>query len=307
VRQAQYERVLVGFDTADDAAVIDLGDGRALVQTIDFFTPIVDDAEAFGAIAAANALSDVYAMGGLPLCALSVVGFPLERLGRETLQAILAGAVRVLEEASTPLVGGHSIDDPEPKFGLAVTGTVDVERMLTNAGAVDGDALVLTKPLGTGAVATAAKRGDVQADLLTQAVEVMSTLNAHASMCAVAAGAHAAADVTGFGLLGHLHAIARESGLTAELTGAAVPALPGVERLLASGQGISGGTRRTAEWAAGFTTFSAHIPTWRRWLLADATTSGGLIVAVSPERAAELPGPVIGRMVSGTAGAIRVG
>jgi selenide,water dikinase len=300
------ERVLVGIETGDDAAVVDLGGGRALVQTIDFFTPIVDDPRAFGAIAAANALSDVYAMGGTPLCALSVVGFPLERLGGEVLRAILDGALGVLAQAGAPLVGGHSIDDPEPKFGLAVTGVVDPRRMLTNAGAREGDTLVLTKPLGTGVAATLAQRGEAPRELLARAIETMSALNAHAGACALAAAAHAVADVTGFGLLGHLHAIARESGLAAELHAAAVPALAGVEEPLARGAGISGGTRRTAEWAAGFTSFAPAVPAWRRWLLADATTSGGLIVAVAPERAGELPGPTIGRMAGGPAGTIRV-
>jgi selenide,water dikinase len=300
------ERVLVGIETGDDAAVIDLGGGRALVQTVDFFTPIVDDPRAFGAIAAANALSDVYAMGGTPLSALSIVGFPLERLGAAVLRAILDGALGVLAQAGAPLVGGHSIDDPEPKFGLAVTGLVDPRRMLTNAGAREGDALVLTKPLGTGVVATLAKQGEVGEELLARAIEVMSALNARAGACALEARAHAAADVTGFGLLGHLHAIARESHLAAELDAAAVPALAGVEEPLACERGISGGTRRTAEWAASFTRFAPEVPAWRRWLLADATTSGGLIVAVEPERAGALPGPVIGRIAAGPAGTIRV-
>ncbi|HWX46039.1 MAG TPA: selenide, water dikinase SelD [Solirubrobacteraceae bacterium] len=305
------ERVLVGIRTGDDAAVVRLGDRAeigqlALVQTVDFFTPIVDDPRAFGAIAAANALSDVYAMGGTPLSALSIVGFPLERLGGEVLRAILDGALGVLAEAGALLVGGHSIDDPEPKFGLAVTGTIDPARMLSNSGAREGDAIVLTKPLGTGAIATVAKHGEVSEELLARAIEVMSALNEHASRCALAAGAHAAADVTGFGLLGHLHAIARESGLAAEVNAAAVPALPGAAELLQYERGVSGGTRRTAQWAAAFTSFAADVPAWRRWLLADATTSGGLLVAVPPDRASELPGPVIGRMAAGPAGAIQV-
>ncbi len=302
----QDERVLVGIGAADDAAVISLGDGKALVQTLDFFTPIVDDPVAFGAIAAANALSDVYAMGGVPLSALGIVAFPLQRLGGELLSCILGGAIGVLEEAETPLVGGHSIEDPEPKFGLAVTGTVDPHRMLRNDGARDGDALVLTKPLGTGVIATMAKHGEVSEELLRKAIEVMSTLNAHASTCALAAGARAAVDLTGFGLLGHLHALARQSGLSAVLSASAVPVLDGVETLLCSEAAISGGTRRTAAWAAGFTSFAEEVPQWRRWLLADATTSGGLIVAVAPQHAEQLPGCVIGRMQAGPAGAIAV-
>src|SRR5665213_2998328 len=285
------EPVRVGTQTADDAAVIRLSDELALVQTVDFFTPIVDDPHAFGAIAAANALSDVYAMGGTPLSALSILAFPLERLGSEILKSILDGALRVLNEAETPLVGGHSIEDPEPKFGLAVTGTIDPDHMLANSGARDGDALVLTKPLGTGAIATMAKHGEVSPELLAQAIEVMSTLNRTASACALKAGANSAADVTGFGLLGHLHAIARESGLCAEVSAEAVPALPGVKQLLAREEAISGGTRRVADWAATFTNFNPDVADWQRWLLADATTSGGLIVAVPAGRASEIPGP----------------
>jgi selenide,water dikinase len=300
------ERVLVGVETADDAAVIRLSDELALVQTVDFFTPIVDDPGAFGAIAAANALSDVYAMGGTPLSALSILAFPLERLGREILRSILDGALRVLREAETPLVGGHSIEDPEPKFGLAVTGTIDPDRMLANSGAKDGDALVLTKPLGTGAIATMAKHGEVPPGLLARAVEVMSMLNRGASSCALEAGAHAAADVTGFGLLGHLHAIARESALCAEVSIEAVPALPGVAQLLARDEAISSGTRRVADWAATFTNFSPDVADWQRWLLADATTSGGLIVAVPADRASEIPGQVFGRLINGPAGIINV-
>jgi selenide,water dikinase len=300
------DRLLVGIATADDAAVIRLSDELALVQTVDFFTPIVDDPHAFGAIAAANALSDVYAMGGTPLSALSILAFPLQRLGGEILRAILDGALGVLEEADTLLAGGHSIEDPEPKFGLAVTGTIDPGRILANSGAKPGDALVLTKPLGTGAIATMAKHGEVPEPLLERAIEVMSTLNRDASASALAAGAHAAADVTGFGLLGHLHAIARESGLLAEVTAAAVPALPGVTELLADEDAISGGTRRVADWAAKFTNFAADVADWQRWLLADATTSGGLIVAVPPQRAGEIPGQVFGRLVTGPAGIINV-
>jgi len=301
------ERVLVGIDTADDAAAIRIGDDLALVQTVDFFTPIVDDPHAFGAIAAANALSDVYAMGGTPLSALSILAFPLERLGGQILRSILDGALEVLSEAHTPLVGGHSIEDPEPKFGLAVTGTVDPARMLANSGGRDGDALVLTKPLGTGAIATMAKHGEVAPELLARAVEVMTTLNRTASSCALNARAHAAADVTGFGLLGHLHAIARESGLCAHVSAEAVPVLPGVAELLADEAAISGGTRRVAEWAATFTRFSPNVAGWQRWLLADATTSGGLIVALPADRASEVPGQVFGSLLSGAAGIINVG
>lgn len=304
--KAADERVLVGIDAGDDAAVVRLDDRRALVQTIDFFTPIVDDPGAFGAIAAANALSDVYAMGASPISALAMLAVPLPRLGIAVVRAILDGALGVLDEAGAALVGGHSIEDPEPKFGLAVTGVVDPGRLLANDAARDGDALVLTKPLGTGAVATMAKHGQVPERLLGGAIEVMRALNADASARALAAGARAAVDVTGFGLLGHLHALALASGLGAEVDAEAVPALEGAERLFGTDAAISGGTRGNARWAARFTRFADRVPRWRRWLIADATTSGGLLVAIEPRRAGELPGAVIGRMRAAPAGTIEV-
>jgi selenide,water dikinase len=299
-------RLLVGSATGDDAAVFRLSEELALVQTIDFFTPIVDDPYDFGRIAAANALSDVYAMGGRPLTAMNVVAFPLERLGGDVLRELLRGGLDVVTAAGAALVGGHSIDDAEPKYGLAVTGTVDPRALVTNAGARAGDALVLTKPLGVGAIVTARKRGEAGDDLLAAAVEVMAALNDVAAQAAVAAGAHAMTDVTGFGLLGHLRNIARESGLAAEIAAAAVPAIPGVEALLEADDGVSGGSRRNAEYADGFTTFAPGVPAWRRRLLADATTSGGLLVAVARDAAGAVPGPVVGRMVEGEPGAIAV-
>jgi selenide,water dikinase len=299
------ERVLVGFATADDAAVVRVSEDLALVQTVDFFTPVVDDPVDFGAIAATNALSDVYAMGGRPISALSIVAFPLEQLGGGVLRAVMEGALQTLGEAGVPLVGGHSIDDSEPKFGLAVTGLVDPRHILGNAAARPGDALVLTKPLGTGAIVTHAQRtGD--GDALPAAIAVMRTLNDGAGRQARDVGAHAATDVTGFGLLGHVHGLARESGVAVELDAASVPALDGASTLLEAGDGISGGTRRNAQWADGFTTFAASVPAWRRWLLADATTSGGLVVALEAAAAAGVVGTVIGRVVDGRPGTIRV-
>jgi selenide,water dikinase len=300
------DRVLVGFDSADDAAVVTIAPGLGLVQTVDFFTPIVDDPTGFGAIAAANALSDVYAMGGQPISALSLVGFPLQQLGGRVLRSIMQGAIDTLEEAGVPLVGGHSIDDPEPKFGLAVTGTVDPERVLRNGGARVGDRVVLTKPLGTGVIAAEAQRGHADPRLLAAAVQVMRRLNAAASREALAADAHAATDVTGFGLLGHLHGMARESAVAIVVQADAVPALAGVQQLLAAEAGISGGTRRNAAWAESFARFDGGVPDWRRWLLNDATTSGGLAVAVPDGREAEVTGAVIGRVVDGPAGTIHV-
>jgi selenide,water dikinase len=303
---AEDARVLVGSATADDAAVFQLRPDLALVQTVDFFTPIVDDPYDFGRIAAANAISDVYAMGGTPLTALNLVAFPLETLGGDVLRAILEGGLAVAGEAGCAIVGGHSIDDAEPKYGLAVTGVVDPRRMLTNAGARAGDALVLTKPLGVGVISTAHKRGRASAELLRGAVEVMSDLNAQASRAALAAGAHAATDVTGFGLLGHLHSLALQSGLAAEVDSQSLPHLEGVPELLEDGQGLSGGSRRNLAYAERFTAFAPGVAPWRRWLASDATTSGGLLIALGPERAQELPGTTVGRIVPGDPGALLV-
>jgi selenide,water dikinase len=299
-------RVLVGSATADDAAVFQLTDDLALVQTVDFFTPICDDAYDFGRIAAANAISDVYAMGGVPLTALNIVAFPLERLGAEVLRSVLEGGLAVAREAGCTIVGGHSIDDAEPKYGLAVTGTVDPRRMLTNAAAREGDALVLTKPLGVGVLSTAHKRGLASAQQLACAVELMSALNASASRAAVAAGARAATDITGFGLLGHLHSLALQSGVAAEVDSRGIPFLDGVQKLLEQEQGLSGGTRRNLAYAERFSKFADDVPTWRRWLACDATTSGGLLIAVAAERAAAIPGATVGRIVAGEPGAVRV-
>ena len=298
--------VLVGPGTADDAGVYRLSDELALVQTVDFFTPIVDDPYDFGRVAATNALSDIYAMGATPLTALNLVAFSLEQLGGEVLAEILAGGAAVAREAGVSIVGGHSIDDAEPKYGLAVTGTVHPDRLLTNAGGRAGDALVLTKPLGAGAVATAAKRGLAGNGLVARAVAVMTELNREAAAAARSAGAHALTDVTGFGLLGHLHELAQASGLAAELWANAVPAIDGVIELLEDAEAVSGGSRRNAEYAAEFTRFDDGIAASRRRLVHDAMTSGGLLVAVPAERAESLPGSIVGRLVEGAPGAISV-
>jgi selenide,water dikinase len=298
--------VLVGFGTSDDAGVYKVRDDLAIVQTVDFFTPIVDDPFDFGRIAAANALSDVYAMGATPLSALNLVAFSLQELGEDVLVSILRGGAAVAAEAEVAIVGGHSIEDAEPKFGMAVTGVVHPDEVITNSGARAGDALVLTKPLGAGAVSTAVKRG-LPAPL-EEAVAVMASLNRDAAAAARRAGAHAMTDVTGFGLLGHLRELALGSGVAAELDAVAVPAIAGVVELLADEDeaAIAGGTRRNRAHAEGFTTFASWVPAARRWLVCDAMTSGGLLVAVPPERAAGIPGPVIGRLVDGPAGQIAV-
>jgi selenide, water dikinase len=298
--------VLVGPATADDAGVYRLRDDLALVQTVDFFTPIVDDPYDFGRIAAANAISDVYAMGARPLTALNLVAFSLEELGPDVLREVLRGGADVAREAGAAVIGGHSIEDREPKYGLAVTGVAHPDELLTNAGGRAGDALVLTKPLGAGAISTAAKRGEASASLVAAAVAVMTSLNAAAAAAALAAGAHAATDVTGFGLLGHLRELACASGVAAEVSAAAAPFIPGALELLAGQGAVSGGLRRNASHAASFATFDQAVPPELRRLLSDPMTSGGLLVALDPGRAAEVPGPVIGRLQNGAPGEITV-
>jgi selenide,water dikinase len=299
--------VLVGFQTSDDAGVYRLRDDLALVQTVDFFTPIVDDPFDFGRIAATNALSDVYAMGATPVSALNLVAFSLADLGEEPLLEILRGAAAVAAEAGVAIVGGHSIEDSEPKFGMAVTGVVHPDEVLTNAGGRAGDVLVLTKPLGAGAVATALKRGLPGAPL-EAAVEAMCRLNRDAALAAREARAHAMTDVTGFGLLGHLGELARASGLAAEVRAQAVPAIEGVLELLDDPQerAIAGWTRRNRAHAEEFSSFAPSVSQARRWLVCDAMTSGGLLVAAPPEHAGRVPGPVIGRLLDGPAGTISV-
>lgn len=301
------ENVLVGFDTSDDAGVYRLREDLAIVQTVDFFTPIVDDPFDFGRIAATNALSDVYAMGATPVTALNLVAFSLQELGGEVLTEILRGAAEVAAEAGVAILGGHSIEDAEPKFGLAVTGVVHPDEVITNGGGRAGDTLVLTKPLGAGVVSTALKRGVADAPL-EQTVRVMTTLNRDAAAAARAAGVHAMTDVTGFGLLGHLHELAMASGLAAEIDAGAVPAIPGVLELLSSGddRAIAGGTRRNREHAERFTEYAPDVLEAHRWLVSDAMTSGGLLVALLAADAAEVPGAAIGSLVDGPPGSIRV-
>ena len=302
-------RVLVATGTADDAGVVRVRDDLALVQTVDFFTPIVDDPYWFGRIAAANALSDVYAMGGEPLSALNLVAFPLESLGGEVLRAILRGGHDAVAEAGASIVGGHSIDDPEPKYGLAVTGTVHPDEVLTNAGGRPGDALVLTKPLGVGAITTAIKRGHVDDPaLLEAATRTMAALNASAAVAARGGGARALTDVTGFGLVGHLHELASASGCAAEVDAANVPALAGVLALLESDEGVAvaGGSSRNRAYAEErFAQFSASVPEAVRRLVCDATTSGGLLAAI-PSGGDTSFGTVVGELVEGPAGSISV-
>ena len=298
--------LLVGTQTSDDAGVYRLRDDLALVQTADFFTPIVDDPDAFGRIAATNALSDVYAMGGRPVSALNLVAWSVEDLGAEMLGEVLRGGHDVVAAAGAVIVGGHTIDDPEPKYGLAVTGVVDPAEVITNAGGRAGDVLVLTKPVGAGAVTTALKKGLASDDALTAAVEVMTELNAVAAEAARAAGAHAMTDVTGFGLLGHLHELSLAGGVAALVEADAVPVITGVLELLADDRAIAGGSRNNRRYAEEFASFAAGVDEVHQRLMTDAMTSGGLLVAVDPGRAGEVPGPVIGRLIDGEPGAITV-
>lgn len=308
-------RILVDASSRDDAAVFQLSPERALVATVDFFTPIVDDAYDFGRIAATNAFSDVYAMGGAPLFALNLVGWPRDRLPFELLGEVLRGGTDVAQAAGAFVLGGHSVDDPEPKYGMVVIGEVHPDRIVTNAGARPGDVLVLTKPIGTGIITTALKRDLVDAASLAGAVQAMTTLNAAASRAMQAVGVHAATDITGFGLLGHLHSLLRASGVAATLDAARVPVIDGTRALLARGA-VPGGTKRNLQSVAGAVRFAATIPEPEQLLLADAQTSGGLLMALPRERVERLdqalareglpPAPVIGAITAGEAGTIDV-
>jgi selenium donor protein len=307
--------VLVAAETSDDAAVYRLGPDLAVVQTVDFFTPIADDPFDFGAISAANSLSDVYAMGARPLFALSVVGFPSRRLPLRVLERILEGAAEVAAEAGISIVGGHTVDDTEPKFGLAVTGIVHPDRLMRNSTARAGDELVLTKPVGTGILATAVKRGLVDEAVSRRLVATMRRLNKAAAEAMEETGAHACTDVTGFGLLGHLREMAAGSGLDAELEAGAVPVLEPA-RELAAADVVPGGTLENLDHVSPFVDWSPGLSRVDQQLLADAQTSGGLLIAVPPDRTGALlaalrargvtESRMIGRFAAAGTGRIRV-
>ena len=279
--------LVVGLDDGDDAAVVRLPGGQGLVLTTDFFTPVVDDAFTFGRIAAANALSDVYAMGGTPVVAVNLLGWPRDVLPMELAAEVLRGGLEVAQSAGCHVGGGHSIDSPEPTYGMAVTGLVDPERLIRNDAATAGTPISLTKALGVG---TLNNRMKATGEVSAEAVDSMSRLNAAASVAAVAAGVRAGTDVTGFGLLGHLYKMARASGVTAVVEAAAVPYLAGARQSVADGY-VSGGTRRNLAWVTPFTDLSA-VDEVEALLLADAQTSGGLLLG------GKVPGaPVIGEFV----------
>jgi selenide,water dikinase len=280
--------LIVGLDDGDDAAVVRIHHGLAMIATADFFTPVVDDPYDWGRIAAANALSDVYAMGGRPVVAVNLLGWPRGVLPFELAAEVLRGGRDVCGSAGCHLAGGHSVDDPEPKYGMAVTGIADPRQILRNDAGVAGLPLSLTKPLGVGVLNS---RHKATGEVFPHAVETMTTLNAAAAAAAVVAGARCATDVTGFGLLGHLMKLARASGVSAVLDAAAIPYLDGARQALAEGY-VSGGTRRNLDWVRPYVAVSASVDEDELLLLADAQTSGGLLVA------GEVPGaPVIGTLV----------
>ncbi len=307
--------VIVGHATADDAAVYRISDELALIFTTDFFTPIVDRPYDFGAIAAANALSDVYAMAGVPLTALSLVGFPSGALAPEVLGEILRGAIEKANEAGIAIVGGHTIQTEEPIFGLAVVGRVDPRAVITNAGARVGDVLILTKPLGLGIITTAAKQGKDDAGAIAEAIAVMGQLNRDASAVFARAGARALTDVTGFGLLGHLRNMVAASGVSAMIWNGPVPVLAEAREYVR--QGIApGGTHANRRFVSNSVSYDPDITEFDQLLLCDAQTSGGLLAALSADQAeivvSELRSlgatstAVIGSIVAGEPGRIRV-
>ena len=312
--RAVDSRVLVDAATRDDAAVFQISPERALVATVDFFTPIVDDAAAWGAVAATNALSDLYAMGATPLFGLNLVGWPRAKLPFELLGEVLDGAAAVARRAGCLVVGGHSVDSLEPLFGMAVIGEAHPDRLLTNAGARAGDLLVLTKPLGTGILTTALKRNAAGEAELAEAVRSMTTLNDGAMRAALAAGVHAATDITGFGLLGHLNNMLVASGVAAEIGFSRLPLLKGALEL-AGRNVVPGGSERNLA-AVPPAVFAADLTSAERLLCADAQTSGGLLLAVDPARLetllsglrkeSTLAAAPIGRILAGPAGSVRV-
>ena len=275
--------LLIGSASSDDAAVYRISDELALVQTLDFFTPIVDDPYLFGQIAAANSLSDVYAMGGKPITAMNIVAVPTDELDLDTINQILRGGADKVAEAGCSLAGGHTVQNPEPLYGLSVTGTIHPHRVISNAGAHAGDHLLLTKPLGTGIISTAIKRGICSAELEERASKQMATLNIPGSAIAAVGLSKAGTDVTGFGLLGHLSHLCRESGVTARIDSAAVPSIDPIVLDFIKQGCVPGGSRENLRLAKEFTTFGDDVQEEIQVLLADAQTSGGLLVAVNPD------------------------
>ena len=286
--------MLVGAGTFDDAGVYKLSDDQALVATVDYFTPIVDDPYPFGQIAVANSLSDVYAMGARPIFGLNIAGFPRETLSLEILGEIMRGGADKAEEAGVSIIGGHTIDDQEPKYGMMALGLIRPDAIVTNVGARPGDRLILTKPLGSGIISTAIKRRVAQPDTIDRAVQVMATLNRDASEAMTAIGVNAGTDVTGFGLLGHLKSMLANQNIGAVLQAGAIPVMEEVPELAQDGL-IPGGTRRNFTHIEASVDWPADMEDWERLMYCDAQTSGGLLMAVPPGRVDAMVGE-LGRL-----------
>ena len=287
--QINDPNILVGTNTADDAAVYKVNDSLAIVQSVDYFTPVVDDPYTFGLITAANSLSDIYAMGAQPLFALNIVGFPSKKLSMDVLAEILKGGAAKAAEAGISVIGGHTIDDPEPKYGMVVTAVINPAQVVTNAGAKPGDMLVLTKPLGLGIITTAMKKGLVGPEVIAQAIEVMSTLNKGAAEAMVKVGVNACTDITGFGFLGHLHEMAKASHLGAKLFLSDVPVIPETWNLIKNKQGVvPGGTQKNLEFLREDLIINPGISEIDLTVLSDAQTSGGLLISVTEEKLPKL-------------------
>lgn len=283
-QNAPDPNLLVGIDTSDDAGVYKISEDTALIQTVDYFTPIVDDPRMFGQIAAANALSDVYAMGGKPLTVLNIVGFPVKKLDMSILADILRGASEKVQESGAVIVGGHSIDDQEPKFGMAVTGTIHPDKVWTNSGAKSGDALILTKPIGVGIQTTAIKKDALSDEQLVRVMQTMASLNKTASEVLHAFDVHACTDVTGFGLLGHAKEMAVGAGLGLEILPELVPVLEGTRKLAVDGF-VPGGSKSNHRWLRDNVQYAETVDEITQLILCDAVTSGGLLAAVPEEQA----------------------
>lgn len=279
--------LLVGLDTSDDAGVYQINDDTAIIQTVDFFTPIVDDPYLFGQIAAANSLSDVYAMGGRPITAMNIICFPTKKLELKVLADILRGGADKIREAGAILLGGHSVEDNEPKYGLSVTGIVHPDKVLTNAGAMPGDVLVLTKPLGTGIITTAIKGELASLEEVDGVIQVMAALNKNAAEAMAAVGVNGCTDITGFGLLGHASEMARGSKVSMTIWSELVPVLKKVRDYVRMGI-VPAGTRGNLKYVSQFVDFEPNILEEDRLILSDATTSGGLLISVPGQKSQQL-------------------
>ena len=295
LNETDNPELLVGFESGDDAGIWDLGDGRAIVSTVDFITPLVNDARTWGQIAAANSVSDVYAMGGRPLFALNLVGWNNDELPTELLLEVLLGSSDIAAKAGMAIIGGHTISDPEPKYGMAVTGLVDPEQMLTNTGLKPGQDLILTKPLGIGVITTAIKAGVASDEVINSAISSMVQLNDVASQVAVSAGATGATDVTGFGLLGHLGKMAAASNVNTVLHVGNIHFISGARDFASDGV-VPGGTRRNLSWIADQVDVGSNDEV-DLLLLADAQTSGGLVFGVDREKSADVTAELVSKNV----------